>query len=241
MKKISLLIILVLFAAVASGGYGYYALVINEDDETSVDDKSSSANAPVAKINPTNPRIQMNDTVLFTASDSTDMDDDELSYVWMFEGDTREYEGRDIERSYPEEGDFEVKLLVTDSTGLSDEAITTVTVISNYHDEFDGTVEEGDSNSHTFPVEAGAVSLEVDWNLTDTAEFDITNPGSNSMVDMYLEDSEGNVLENNTNEEEGSGSWSILDDRLEPSGTYIIVIECTSGEMEYEIVVNVKY
>ena len=234
--------ILVLFAAVASGGYGYYVLVINEDDTTSDGDSSSSSNnAPVAKINPTNPRIQMNDTVLFTASDSTDIDNDELSYVWMFEGDTREYEGRDIERSYPDEGSFEVKLLVTDSTGLSDEAITTVTVISNYHGEFDGTLEEGESETITFPVEAGAVSLEVDWNLTDVAEFDITNPQADSVVDMYLEDSEGNVLENNTNEGEGSGSWSILDDRLEPNGTYIIFIECTSGEMEYEIVVNVKY
>ena len=234
--------ILVLFAAVASGGYGYYAFVINDEDDISDDDTSSSlGNAPVAKINPTNPKIQMNDTVLFTASDSTDEDNDELSYVWIFEGDNREYEGRDIEQTYPEEGNFEVKLIVTDSTGLSDEAITTVTVISNYHGEFSGNLEEGQSETITFPVESGAVSLEVDWNLTDVAEFDITNPQADSAVDMYLEDSEGNVLENNTSEGEGSGSWSILDDRLEPNGTYILVIECTSGEMEYEIVVNVKY
>ena len=231
--------ILVLFAAVASGGYGYYAFVINEEEDNSDDGTSSSSgNAPVAKINPTNPKIQMNDTVLFTASDSTDEDNDELSYVWIFEGDNREYEGRDIEQTYPEEGNFEVKLIVTDSTGLSDEAITTVTVISNYHGEFSGSLEEGQSETITFPVESGAVSLEVDWNLSDQQQISLLEP---SAVNMYLEDSEGNVLENETGENEGSGSWSILDDRLEPQGNYKIVIECTNGEMGYELVVNVKY
>ena len=57
---------------------------------------------------------------------------------------------------------------------------------------------------------------------------------------MYLEDSEGNVLENETGEQEGSGSWSITGDRLEPSGDYLIVIECTNGEMEYEIVITMR-
>ena len=230
-----------LFALAASGSYGYYTLVFDEDDEDDTT-SSGSTNSPIAKIDPPNPKIQVDTNITFTASKSTDADNDALSYVWTFEGDTKQYEGESIERNYPEEGEFEVKLMVTDSTGLSDEAITTVTVISNYHGEFDGTVEEeGQIKTHTFPVEAGAVSLEVDWNLTDTAEFDPTNPTADSVVDMYLEDSEGNVLENNTNEEEGSGSWSILDDRLEPTGTYSVVIECTSGEMDYDIVVNVKY
>ena len=242
MKKISLLLILMLFALAASGSYGYYTLVLDEDDADSDDTTSSgSTNAPIAKIDPPNPKIQVDTNITFTGSKSTDADNDALSYVWTFAGDNKQYEGESIERNYPEEGEFEVKLMVTDSTGLSDEAITTVTVISNYHEEFSGTLGEGQSETITFPVESGAVSLEVDWNLTDTAQFDPTNPTADSVVDMYLEDSEDNVLENNTNEGEGSGSWSILDDRLEPTGTYSIVIECTSGEMEYEIVVNVKY
>lgn len=240
MKKISLLLILMLFALAASGGYGYYTLVLDEDDSDDAT-SSGSTNAPIAKIDPANPKIQIDTNINFTASKSTDADNDALSYVWTFEGDNKKYEGERIERNYPEEGEFEVKLMVTDSTGLSDEAITTVTVISNYHGEFSGTLGEGQSETITFPVESGATSLEVDWNLTDTADFDPTNPTADSLVDMYLEDSEGNVLENNTNEDEGSGSWSIIDDRLEPTGTYKIVIECTSGEMEYEIVVNVKY
>ena len=234
--------ILILFGAVASGGYGYYTLVLNDEDEDSDDNNSSLNSKPIAKINPTNPRIQVNDTVLFTASDSSDEDNDELSYVWMFEGDNKEYEGRDIERTYTERGNFEVKLMVTDSTGLSDEVTTTVTVISNYHGEFDGSLEASESDTISFPVELGAITLEIGWNLTDENEFDPFNPQQEeSSVDIYLEDSEGNILENATDQGEGSGSWSISDERLEPSGTYTVVIECTSGAMGYEIVVDVEY
>ena len=244
MKKISLLLILMLFALAASGSYGYYTLVLDEDDADSDDTTSSgSTNAPIAKIDPPNPKIQVDTNITFTGSKSTDADNDALSYVWTFAGDNKQYEGESIERNYPEEGEFEVKLMVTDSTGLSDEAITTVTVISNYHEEFSGTLGEGQSETITFPVESGAVSLEVDWNLTDENQGSVVppSPGGGSTVNMHLEDSEGNILESENNTEEGSGSWSVIDDRLETTGTYSIVIECTNGEMSYEIVVNVKY
>ena len=130
-------------------------------------------------------------------------------------------------------------MIVFDSEGLSNEAVTTVTVVSDYHGEFSGSLNEGQSESITFPVQAGAISLDVDWNLTDTRL--VVAPGDGATVDMYLEDYEGNVLENETGEQGGSGSWSITGDRLEHSGDYLIVIECTNGDMDYEIVVNVKY
>ena len=240
MKKISLLLIILLFAVGASGGYGYYAYVLNEDDaDSDGEDQAEGNSAPSAKIDPSNPKIQVNSNINFTASKSTDPDNDELSYVWMFEGDNKEYGGEVVERNYPNEGEFEVKLIVFDSEGLSDEAITIVTVVSNYQGEFSGSLSEGQTETITFPVQSGAISLDVDWNLSDDQQGIINlDP---STVDMYLEDSEGNVLENATGEQEGSGSWSIIDDRLEPTGDYIIVIECTNGEMGYEIVVNVKY
>ena len=90
---------------------------------------------------------------------------------------------------------------------MSDEAVTIVTVVSNYQGEFSGSLGEGQTETITFPVQAGAISLDVDWNLSDEQQG-IINLES-STVDMYLEDSEGNVLENATGEQEGSGSWSI--------------------------------
>ena len=81
-----------LFAVGVSGGYGYYAFVLNEDDEDSNDGEQSGGNsAPNAIIDPTNPKIQVDSDINFTASKSTDADDDVLSYVWMFEGDNKEY------------------------------------------------------------------------------------------------------------------------------------------------------
>ena len=239
MKKISLLLIILLFAVAASGGYGYYAFVLNEDDDSNDENQTEGNLAPNAVIDPTKPKIQVDSSINFTASKSTDPNNDVLSYVWTFEGDNREYEGEVVERNYPDEGEFEVKLIVFDSGGLSDETVTIVTVVSNYHGEFSGSLNEGQSESITFPVQAGAISLDVDWNLTDGQQAIINLEPST--VDMYLEDSEGNVLENETGEQEGSGSWSINGDSLEPSGDYLIVIECTNGEMEYEIVINVKY
>ena len=240
MKKISLLIIILLFALGASGGYGYYAFVLNDDEDSSNGDEESRGNsAPNAIIDPTNPKVQVDSDINFTASKSTDPDNDLLSYVWVFEGDNKEYEGEVVARNYPTEGEFEVKLIVFDSEGLSDEAVTTVTVVSNYKGEFYGNLTEGQSDTITFPVQAGAISLDVDWNLSENQQgIFIVEP---STVDMYLEDSEGNILENATGEEQGSGSWSITDDRLEPNGDYIMVVECTNGEMGFEIVVNVKY
>ena len=239
MKKISLLLIILLFAVAASGGYGYYAFVLNEDDDSNDENQTEGNLAPNAVIDPTKPKIQVDSSINFTASKSTDPNNDVLSYVWTFEGDNREYEGEVVERNYPDEGEFDVKLIVFDSEGLSNEAVTTVTVVSDYHGEFSGSLNEGQSESITFPVQAGAIRLDVDWNLTDGQQAIINLEPST--VDMYLEDSEGNVLENETGEQEGSGSWSINGDSLVSSGDYLIVIECTNGEMEYEIVINVKY
>ena len=107
MKKISLLLIILLFAAAASGGYGYYTFVLNDDDdEDSNEPVASSGNAPVAKITPSNPKIQINETISFSASGSSDEDGDDLTYFWSFEGDSKEYEGENIDRNFPDKGEY---------------------------------------------------------------------------------------------------------------------------------------
>ena len=66
MKKISLLLIILFFAVAASGGYGYYTFILNEDDDEDTNESiASSGNAPVAKITPSNPKIQINEGIYF--------------------------------------------------------------------------------------------------------------------------------------------------------------------------------
>nr|MCS5649294.1 PKD domain-containing protein [Dehalococcoidia bacterium] len=105
MKKVTLLLLIFCLAVGASGGYGYYVLVL-EDDTDDTDDNPKSSSPPIARINPSNPKIQANETILFSASDSTDSDGDQLSFTWDFEGDSKQYEGKTIERIYPDGGDF---------------------------------------------------------------------------------------------------------------------------------------
>ena len=83
------------------------------------------------------------------SSDSTDSDGDTLTYTWIYEGDSEQRSGETIERTYPDGGDFYVNLLVTDSTGLTDEAETTVSVVEDYHGEASGDVDEGESDMVT--------------------------------------------------------------------------------------------
>ena len=121
MKKVTLLLLILFLVMGASGGYGYYFIVLEDDaDEDDTDDNPMSSSPPIARINPSNPKIQANETILFSASDSTDSDGDTLTFTWIFEGDSEQYSGETIERTYPDGGDFYINLLVTDSTGLSD-------------------------------------------------------------------------------------------------------------------------
>ena len=217
MKKISLLLLIFCLVLGASGGYGYYILVLEDDEfDDNTDDNSGPGSSPIARISPSNPKIQINETVTFSASDSTDSDGDKLSFTWNFEGDSKQYEGETIERTYPDGGEYYVVLLVTDSSGLNDEAETTVSVVEDYHDEVSGAVEEGETDQIEFPVQDGVVSVYITWDLQNGGDAtdcnSITNPCS---VNLVLNDSDGNTLENETNVQQGDGSWSIGSDKLE--------------------------
>jgi len=84
MKKITLLFVIFLVAIGASGAYAYNEGMLDEllgveDDEEKDEQVSSSGTAPIARITPSNPKIQINETISFSGSDSTDADGDDLS------------------------------------------------------------------------------------------------------------------------------------------------------------------
>ena len=238
MKKISLLLIILLFALAASGGYGYYTLVLSEEDEDSDEPVASSGNPPVARMSPSNPKIQLNETISFSASESSDADGDDLTFFWSFEGDSKEYEGATIDRNYPDKGEYRVILKVTDSTGLSDEVETEVLVVEDYHDEQSGNVNGNDnSDDIEIPVENGFLTLKIEYSL----ESANVNPLEESQVTLRLTDADGVVVDEESGVGEGDGTWSYSTDDLSSTGNYIFTIESESGSMDFDIIIDVTY
>tara|TARA_B110000438_G_scaffold5179_1_gene5136 strand:+ start:2709 stop:3431 length:723 start_codon:yes stop_codon:yes gene_type:complete len=240
MKKISLLMLVLLLAVSASGGYGYYEYVYNaEDEEDNTDDTIvSSGNKPIARITPSNPKIQINETVSFSGSDSTDSDNDDLTYLWSFEDDSKQYEGVSIERNYPDKGEYLVTLVVTDSTGLSDEIETTVLVVEDYHDEQNGNVDGNDgSNDIDIPINNGVISLRIEYSLESAS----ISPFEEDAVTLRLTDADGSVIQEESGVGEGDGAWSYTSDDLSSTGNYVFTIETESGSMDYEFIIDVKY
>jgi len=239
MKKVTLLLLIFCLVLGASGGYGYYVIVLEDDaDGDDTDDNPKSSSPPIARINPSNPKIQANETILFSASDSTDSDGDTLTFTWIFEGDSEQYSGETIERTYPDGGDFYVNLLVTDSTGLFDEAETTVSVVEDYHGDASGSVEEGESEEIEFPVKDTAVSVLINYSLDDQR---ITGTAFPSSVTLVLNDADGSELRREEGQEEGDGSWSFSSDDIQSVGQYVFIIECEEGNMGYDVGIDVKY
>ncbi len=239
MKKVTLLLLILFLVMGASGGYGYYFIVLEDDaDEDDTDDNPMSSSPPIARINPSNPKIQANETILFSASDSTDSDGDTLTFTWIFEGDSEQYSGETIERTYPDGGDFYVNLLVTDSTSLTDEAETTVSVVEDYHGEANGSVDDGESDEIEFPVKATAVSVLITYSLDDQR---ITGAAFPSSVTLVLNDADGSELRREEGQEEGDGSWSFSSDDVQSVGQYVFIIEGEEGTMGYEVDIDVKY
>ena len=239
MKKVTLILLVLILALGASGGYGYYILVLEEDDDDQVIVESSGNSYPIARISPSNPKIQANETIVFSASDSTDPDGDDLSFTWTFEGDSMQYEGETVERKYDEGGSYSVMLSVTDTKGLTDEAETTVSVVEDYHGEASGNVDEGETDEVGFPVDSGAISVYIAWSLDDNNQ--LTGNIDPSTVNLILKDAQGNSIENETEVQEGDGSWSIDSERLESVGDYEFVIEGDNGSMSYDVTLDVSY
>ena len=232
--------LILLLAVSASGGYGYYEYVYNADDdeENSDDVVSSGGSEPIARITPSNPKIQMNETISFSGADSTDSDNDELTYLWTFEDDSKQYEGISIERNYPDKGEFLVTLLVTDATGLSDEIETTVLVVEDYHDEQNGNVNGNDDTEEIeMPVNNGVISLRIEYSLESAS----ISPFEEDTVTLRLSDADGVIIDEETGVGEGDGAWSYTSDDLSSTGDYTFIIESESGSMDFDIIIDVKY
>lgn len=243
MKKITLIFIFMVMAIFASGAYAYSegmldeVLGLEEDDEDTTP-VSSSGNAPIARITPSNPKIQINETVSFSGLDSTDSDGDELSFVWSFEDDSKQYEGATIDYNYPEKGEFFVTLTVTDSTGLSDEIETTVLVVEDYHDEQSGNVNGNDDTEEiNIPVDNGFISLRIEYSL----ESATINPLESSSVTLRLTDADGVVVDEESEVVEGDGAWSYSSDDLSSTGDYVFSIVQEEGSMDFEVIIDVTY
>ena len=244
MKKITLLIAFLLVGVCASGVYAYSEGMLDEliGEEDEVDDteapKASTGNPPIARITPSNPKIQINETISFSGTDSTDSDGDDLSFMWSFEGDSKNYEGSNIERNYPDKGEFLVKLIVTDSTGLSDEIETTVLVVEDYHDEQSGNVNGNDNTEDVeMPVDNGVISLRIEYSLESAS----INPLEESAVTLRLTDADGAVIQEENGVSEGDGAWSYTSDDLSSTGDYVFTIENESGSMDFSLIIDVKY
>jgi len=233
--------LILLLAVSASGGYGYYEYIYNaDDDEENPDDDvvSSGGSEPIARITPSNPKIQMNETISFSGADSTDSDNDELTYLWTFEDDSKQYEGISIERNYPDKGEFLVTLLVTDATGLSDEIETTVLVVEDYHDEQSGNVNGNDDTEEIeMPVNNGVISLRIEYSLQSAS----ISPFEEDTVTLRLSDADGVIIDEETGVGEGDGAWSYTSDDLSSTGDYTFTIESESGSMDFDIIIDVKY
>ena len=243
MKKVTLLFFILLLAISASGAYAYSEGMLDEvlgieDEEEDTTPVSSTGNAPIARITPSNPKIQINETIQFSGSDSTDTDGDDLSFVWSFEGDSKMYEGATIERNYPDKGEYLVTLTVTDATGLSDEIETTVLVVEDYHDEQSGNVNgNGDTENIELPVDNGFISLRIEYSLESAS----INPLEESQVTLRLTDADGVVVQEENGVGEGDGSWSYSSDDLSSNGEYVFTIENESGSMDFDVIIDVKY
>ena len=242
MKKITLIFLVLMLAVGGSGAYAYNEGMLDDllgdEEEEEKEAVSSSGTPPIARIAPSNPKIQINETISFSGSDSTDMDGDVLSFVWSFEGDSKQYEGATIDRNYPDKGEFSAKLVVTDSTGLSDEVETTVLVVEDYHDEQSGNVNGNDDTEEiSMPVNNGVISLRIEYSLESAS----INPLEDSRVTLRLADADGTVLDEEENVGEGDGAWSYSSDDLSSTGDYVFSIIAESGSMDYDVIIDVKY
>jgi len=242
MKKITLIFLVLILAIGGSGAYAYNEGMLDDllgdEEEEENDPVSSSGTPPIARITPSNPKIQINETISFSGSDSTDADGDQLTFVWTFEDDNKQYEGATIDRNYPDKGEFSVKLVVTDSTGLSDEIETTVLVVEDYHDEQSGNVNGNDDTEEiSMPVNNGVISLRIEYSL----ESGSINPLEDSRVTLRLTDADGAVIDEEENVGEGDGAWSYSSDDLSSTGDYVFSIIAESGSMDYDVIIDVKY
>jgi PKD repeat protein len=160
--------------------------------------------APIIAID-TDTEVAVGDPVVFDASDTTDPEGDEITFVWDFaDGDTDD--GVLVEHRFAKEGIYTIKLVATDKTGNKAEKSVIITV-KNAVDFLGGishTAVENIKISEFVPNPAGS----------DTTEFiELFNPTDEDidLSGLKLDDEEG-----------GSRAYTIPEGTVIAAGEYKI-------------------
>ena len=88
----------------------------------------SEKNPPVAQIQETPTKVMIGESITFSAAGSSDANGNITSYEWDF-GDGNAASGVTVSHAWPEGGNYDVKLTVTDNDSLSDTAEVNVNVL----------------------------------------------------------------------------------------------------------------
>ena len=159
--------------------------------------------APIVSID-VDTEVAVNEPILFDASDTTDPEAEDMSFVWNF-GDGRDDSGEVVEHSFSKEGVYTVKLIVTDSSGNEAEKKVIINVKSRF--AFMGGYFADDN----------VVKVEISEFIpnpegSDTTEFvEIFNPTDDDvdLFDFKLDDEEG-----------GSRAYTFPENTIIPAKSY---------------------
>jgi PKD repeat protein len=166
---------------------------------------SGKSAAPIIAID-VDTEVAVDELVKFDASDTTDPDAEEMTFVWSF-GDNGTDEGDIVEHAFSDEGTYTVTLSVTDASNNS--AAQDVIVMVKNRLSF-----VGGFNPET-PIEKIEISeILPNPEGSDTTEFiELFNPTDEhiDLTDMKLDDEEG-----------GSRAYSIPEGTIINAGMYLI-------------------
>ena len=237
-KKLSLLVLLLLLIAGAGAGAGYWFLVL-EADEDELEQENRAPQATIA-ITPVDGQVRVNETVSFQGHQSSDPDGDPLTYHWDF-GDDDSSSGVSVSHAYGSEGNYTVKLTVTDPTGLSDFAEKVITVAEPQVETFygDGTVScqltgNCDTQDVPFEVKADAALASVAWSLEQNGVL-------NADVTITIYNNTGNSVYNETGQGQGDYSTEFSGTDLESLGDWKWEIEAEQGSMDWNVTIRIEY
>ncbi|MBT3538571.1 PKD domain-containing protein, partial [Candidatus Parcubacteria bacterium] len=176
-----------------------WTVQITQGKENIIEGKSA---APIISID-TETEVSVNDWVVFDASDTTDPDGDNMTFVWNFDDDTTE-DGDVVEHKFKKEGVYTVTLIVDDGKQKSEkQVVITVKLSSDFVGGYGGASDVTRLRISEFvPNPLGS----------DTTEFiELFNP-SDEDIDvsgLKLDDEEG-----------GSRAYTIPDNIFIKSGEY---------------------